>query len=995
MVWLFVIGLGVWAYFQSTRISGLERRIDALAAQANRPPARLSVPASPPLEPEPKSAASPSLVALLAALEPAPDDVVAAEMHVEPAFEPEPLADPEPAPARPPGPSLAAWLSENGLAWLGGGGLALGGLFMVTYAAQRGVFTPALRIVAALVLGGGMLAASEWIRRLGRREGGGHALAAAATAGAGAATLYGAVWAAERLYHFIDLGMAAPILAAISASLLGLALLHGAPLALLALGGAFLAPVVTGQAAWSEIPLTLYLVLITATAYGAAALRRWGSVALAAGLAAAVWATSEMRMLQGFPAALLLLLPPVLAAAAVAWRRPADSESLAKAPAAALAASSLLSLGPWMVAAVGGGSSPVAATLVSAGLALVAGAAAARRLIPPPVQATAYAAAVLAALVGVMAQFGPIATDEARLGVLAIAAALTVGGFVAAVFGRSRPERLWAGSGAVAAGLVFSVAELGLRKLVPAAPWLAPAAGAGVLALAAWTLARRTDEPERDLPLALWVWSATAVALQALGEAFEPRLLPAVFGLAAVFASLLQARLRWRGLASSALAAALAAFTALLGHDLAGAALAGRVGGVPAAAAVAAGLVYGSAWIARRARASRDYIDGLSTAALVIGLAGAFLTLRALAAGPGQGPHLDPLTEAGLRAVLLLVTGLLSVRGAAEGPIARWRPQVLLGLALAHTILVQALGLQPIWSGQPVIGPPIVDSLAVAFLAPALLFAAASRPRISPDRRFGRLHAVSAMGLGLIWALLEIRRLCQGVDLAPGLEALGRVEGAADAVVVLAAACGLAWRQARPGAGSPKAADAVAMAAAAALIVSAVIFGWAASPWWGPITRPLSGIGEAALLGLLYAAGVAASFGLARLGGGGLRPAARVLASLQLFVLVTLVVRFAFRGPAMGPGSGDARLETWSFSAVWALYGLAVLILGVRRSDVALRWTGLGLLLMTTAKVVLFDMARLDGLVRAGSFLAVGALLLVGALAARRLGAFARGEGAD
>jgi uncharacterized membrane protein len=71
------------------------------------------------------------------------------------------------------------------------------------------------------------------------------------------------------------------------------------------------------------------------------------------------------------------------------------------------------------------------------------------------------------------------------------------------------------------------------------------------------------------------------------------------------------------------------------------------------------------------------------------------------------------------------------------------------------------------------------------------------------------------------------------------------------------------------------------------------------------------------------------------------------------------------------------------------------MVMGVRRSDIALRWTGLCLLLFTTAKVLLFDMARLDGMVRAASFLALGALLIIGALAARRIGAFGKAEGEE
>jgi uncharacterized membrane protein len=61
------------------------------------------------------------------------------------------------------------------------------------------------------------------------------------------------------------------------------------------------------------------------------------------------------------------------------------------------------------------------------------------------------------------------------------------------------------------------------------------------------------------------------------------------------------------------------------------------------------------------------------------------------------------------------------------------------------------------------------------------------------------------------------------------------------------------------------------------------------------------------------------------------------------------------------------------------------LIYAAARREVDLRWAGLAVLLLTTAKVFLFDMAQLEGVVRAASFLAVGGLLLAAAVIARRL----------
>jgi uncharacterized membrane protein len=103
------------------------------------------------------------------------------------------------------------------------------------------------------------------------------------------------------------------------------------------------------------------------------------------------------------------------------------------------------------------------------------------------------------------------------------------------------------------------------------------------------------------------------------------------------------------------------------------------------------------------------------------------------------------------------------------------------------------------------------------------------------------------------------------------------------------------------------------------------------------------------------------------------------------FALVNLAVRFIFRGYDMRLDVRDASLETWTFSAVWGLFGFGLLIYGVARRSNDLRGAGLVVMLVTLAKIFLFDMSRLDGVVRAGSFLAVGALLLGAAVLIRRL----------
>jgi uncharacterized membrane protein len=66
-------------------------------------------------------------------------------------------------------------------------------------------------------------------------------------------------------------------------------------------------------------------------------------------------------------------------------------------------------------------------------------------------------------------------------------------------------------------------------------------------------------------------------------------------------------------------------------------------------------------------------------------------------------------------------------------------------------------------------------------------------------------------------------------------------------------------------------------------------------------------------------------------------------------------------------------------SALWAVTGIAALAVGLRSDLQLVRYGALGLILLATAKVFLFDLAALSSLYRVASFLALGLLLLVGA----------------
>ncbi len=72
-------------------------------------------------------------------------------------------------------------------------------------------------------------------------------------------------------------------------------------------------------------------------------------------------------------------------------------------------------------------------------------------------------------------------------------------------------------------------------------------------------------------------------------------------------------------------------------------------------------------------------------------------------------------------------------------------------------------------------------------------------------------------------------------------------------------------------------------------------------------------------------------------------------------------------------------------SVFWALAGLVALVVGLRGDLAVLRWAGLALLGTSAAKVFLLDLATLTSVYRVVSFIALGLLLLIGALVWQRL----------
>jgi uncharacterized membrane protein len=126
-----------------------------------------------------------------------------------------------------------------------------------------------------------------------------------------------------------------------------------------------------------------------------------------------------------------------------------------------------------------------------------------------------------------------------------------------------------------------------------------------------------------------------------------------------------------------------------------------------------------------------------------------------------------------------------------------------------------------------------------------------------------------------------------------------------------------------------------------------------------------------------------------RIGPAGWAPALTGAAAVVLLYLASAAVVTPFQ-----PGNAEfepvfelgARQQgQMVLSVFWAALGLSALVVGLRRDLRPLRLGALTLLMVTIAKVFLFDLATLTSVYRVVSFLGLGLLLLVGAGVWQRL----------
>ena len=395
----------VLAFVAAQSVAALRAQLAEVAEQLRRLQAQVAPPRPAAPEPPPAEAVrtEPPPAAQRAEAEgrAAPDEPPAAA----PAAQPQIPAAPQPAaPAAAPA-SLEEQFGTRWAVWIGGIALGLGGILLVLYSIEQGIFSPAVRIGIGAGLTFVLIAAGEWLRR-SERTSSVQGIPAAHIPGtltaAGTVCAFGTVYAAHALYQFIDSAAAFVMLGVIAVATMLAAALHGPALAGLGLAGALVVPLLVTSQQPNPWPVVLYLIMVAGAAYALARLRRWLWLAAATVAGAVLWG--------------LALLAPLKSGTPGAW----ESALLVHTGLQLALAALFMAVEPHLAAADADAEPDWIATLALAALAALAIQALA--VTPLHEQWTLFAAAALAILALTAWRSAPAAGAAVLAGIVTLAA---------------------------------------------------------------------------------------------------------------------------------------------------------------------------------------------------------------------------------------------------------------------------------------------------------------------------------------------------------------------------------------------------------------------------------------------------------------------------------------------------------------------------------------------------------------------------------------------
>lgn len=184
------------------------------------------------------------------------------------------------------------WLRGNWTIALAALSLGLGGVFMVQYGVENGLLTPIWRVIGALILGALLVGVGERLRRrYGDEETPATRSLPSVFAGAGLITLFSAVLAARLLYGLTSAETTLGGLVLVSLLAVSLGWLYGSVLSAVGIIGATAAPFLVGGESDSGWLFFYYFALIAMAGLAVDSVKRWAWVSALVLIATATAAT--------------------------------------------------------------------------------------------------------------------------------------------------------------------------------------------------------------------------------------------------------------------------------------------------------------------------------------------------------------------------------------------------------------------------------------------------------------------------------------------------------------------------------------------------------------------------------------------------------------------------------------------------------------------------------------------------------------------------------
>lgn len=391
-----------------------------------------------------------------------------------------------------------------------------------------------------------------------------------------------------------------------------------------------------------------------------------------------------------------------------------------------------------------------------------------------------------------------------------------------------------------------------------------------------------------------------------------------------------------------------------------------------------------------RKRASSRMGEALGASAITLIALGAVLIVRHAFAGPELAPANEDsigFAETVMMAIVLLALACAARiwREASSGRLIRFALRALTFLAIGWAAVMLGFVRNPMIDLSGVAGPILFNRILWGYGAVAIAFAAASRWMRDAEPATARSFAKTAIGLALLGLFLLLRHSFHGPQLSSDVPITLAEAGwyatmvfVAAIVILVNGSIGLLGRRRTVSAKTAAAASCGPFALLSGVIANPLA---TEAPLAGPIIFDNAMIGYLIPSVLAYAAArwarehVASSIARRIFG------AAAIIGGLAYLLIE---VRRWFVGRDLVVDSFSSA-ELYAYSAAILLYGVALLALGFKLQSKDLRLASLGVVTIAVCKAFLIDMSGLEGLLRALSFIGLGASLVGVGLAYQRL----------